>query len=58
MTTDPLLRFRGEFSILEKTTSPHFDTTDAELETAFEVIDKIWPSSAWERWRGRPVLVT
>ena len=58
MTTDPLLRFRPEFPILEKTTSPHFYTTDAELETAFEVIDEIRSSSAWERWRGRPVLVT
>jgi kynureninase len=38
--------------------SPHFSTTDAELETAFEVIDEIRSSSARERWRGRPVLVT
>jgi kynureninase len=38
--------------------SPHFYTTDEELETAFEVIDEIRESRAWERWRGRPVLVT
>jgi kynureninase len=38
--------------------SPHFYTTDEELETAFEVIDEIRESRSWERWRGRPVLVT
>jgi hypothetical protein len=46
MTTDPVLRFRPEFPILEKTNS------------ASVVVDEIRSSSAWERWRGRPVLFT
>ena len=78
MTPDPLLRFRPEFPILERTTyliyardvvvdyrpgvgirmSPNFYTTDEELDRAFEAIDEIRASGAWERWRGSRALVT
>lgn len=99
MAADPLLRFRPEFPILEKTTylissdrglscvdfenalevsrelnardvivdyrpgagirmSPHFYTADEELDRAFDTIDEIRRSRAWERWRDRPAIVT
>jgi kynureninase len=38
--------------------SPHFYTADEELDRAFEAIDEIRASGAWERWRGQPALVT
>ncbi|HMA17306.1 MAG TPA: aminotransferase class V-fold PLP-dependent enzyme [Thermoanaerobaculia bacterium] len=38
--------------------SPHFYTSDEELDRAFEAIDEIRASGAWERWRDRPVIVT
>ena len=56
MISDPLLRFRPEFPILG--VSPHFYTTDEELDRAFEAIDDVRASGAWERWRDRPAVVT
>jgi selenocysteine lyase/cysteine desulfurase len=38
--------------------SPHFYTTDEELDRAFDAIDAIRASRAWERWRGQPAVVT
>ena len=38
--------------------SPHFYTTDEELERAFDTIDEILASRAWERWSNRPTVVT
>jgi kynureninase len=38
--------------------SPHFYTSDEELDRAFEAIDEIRASGAWERWRNQPVIVT
>ncbi len=38
--------------------SPHFYTADGELDRAFEAIDEIRASRAWERWRDRPAIVT
>ncbi|HEY3172088.1 MAG TPA: aminotransferase class V-fold PLP-dependent enzyme [Thermoanaerobaculia bacterium] len=38
--------------------SPHFYTADEELDRAFEAIDEIRASRAWERWRDRPAIVT
>lgn len=38
--------------------SPHFYTTDEELERAFDTIDEIRATGVWERWRGRPAPVT
>jgi kynureninase len=38
--------------------SPHFYTADEELDRAFEAIDEIRASGAWERWRDRPAVVT
>ena len=38
--------------------SPHFYTADAELDFAFEAIDEIRASGAWERWRDQPAIVT
>jgi kynureninase len=38
--------------------SPHFYTTNEELERAFEAIDEIRATRAWERWTNRPTVVT
>ena len=38
--------------------SPHFYTEDAEIDRAFQAIDEILSSRAWERWKGRGGLVT
>jgi kynureninase len=38
--------------------SPHFYTADEELDRAFEAIDEIRASGAWERWRDRESFVT
>lgn len=38
--------------------SPHFYTTDEELDQAFDAIDEILASRAWERWSNRPTVVT
>lgn len=38
--------------------SPHFYTTDEELDHAFDAIDDIRSTGGWERWRGQPALVT
>jgi kynureninase len=38
--------------------SPHFYTADGELDRAFEAIDEIRASGAWERWRDRGSFVT
>lgn len=38
--------------------SPHFYTSDDELDRAFAVIDEIRASGAWERWSNRPTIVT
>jgi kynureninase len=38
--------------------SPHFYTADEELDRAFEAIDEIRSSGAWERWRDQPAIVT
>ncbi|HSD72926.1 MAG TPA: aminotransferase class V-fold PLP-dependent enzyme [Thermoanaerobaculia bacterium] len=38
--------------------SPHFYTADEELDRAFEAIDEIRASGAWERWRDQPAVVT
>jgi len=38
--------------------SPHFYTEDAEIDHAFQAIDEILASGAWERWKGRGSLVT
>jgi kynureninase len=38
--------------------SPHFCTTDAEPDKAFEAIDEIRASGAWRRRSGQPALVT
>ena len=38
--------------------SPHFYTTDEELDRAFEAIDDIRATGGWERWLGQPALVT
>jgi kynureninase len=38
--------------------SPHFYTADAELDRAFEAIDEIRRTRAWERWIDRPTVVT
>ncbi len=38
--------------------SPHFYTADEELDRAFDVIDEIRASRAWERWSDRPAVVT
>jgi hypothetical protein len=70
MNDDPLLRFRPEFPILERTTylissslgagirlSPHFHTADEEVDRAFDVIDEIRASGAWQRWSDRPTVV-
>jgi kynureninase len=38
--------------------SPHFYTADEELDRAFEAIDEIGASGAWERWRNQPAIVT
>jgi kynureninase len=38
--------------------SPHFYTTDEELDRAFDAIDAIRASRAWERWSNRPTVVT
>ena len=97
--SDPLLRFRPEFPIVQNTTylisnslgaMPRAEvwwdmsisvgdevapllgaapgtvtmlpsvtyTTDEELDRAFEAIDEIRASGAWERWRDRPALIT
>jgi hypothetical protein len=52
---DPVLRFRPEFPTLQET---HFDTEDAELTRAFEVLDEIRETGAWRRWEGQPAPVT
>jgi hypothetical protein len=44
MSSDPLLGFR--------------DTTDDELDPAFDTIDEILASRAGERWSNRPTVVT
>jgi kynureninase len=38
--------------------SPHFYTADGELDRAFEAIEEIRASGAWERWRDRGSFVT
>jgi kynureninase len=38
--------------------SPHFYTADEELDRAFEAIDEIRASGAWNCWLDRPVIVT
>ncbi len=38
--------------------SPHFYTEEAEIDRAFQAIDEILASRAWERWKGRGGLVT
>ena len=38
--------------------SPHFYTQDEELSRAFAAIDEIRETGAWQRWLGRPSLVT
>ncbi|MDQ5856823.1 MAG: hypothetical protein M3542_00905 [Acidobacteriota bacterium] len=38
--------------------SPHFYTADEELDRAFDAIDEIRASRAWERWTNRPTVVT
>lgn len=82
MIPDPLLRFRPEFPILEKTTflifslgamprraterlreyaetwMSHGVRAWAKLERAFEAIEEVQATGAWERWRGQPALVT
>ena len=41
--------------------SPHFYTTDEELDRAFDAIAEIratLATRAWERWSNRPTVVT
>ncbi|HEV8609642.1 MAG TPA: aminotransferase class V-fold PLP-dependent enzyme [Thermoanaerobaculia bacterium] len=38
--------------------SPHFYTTDGELDRAFEVIEEIRASGEWRRWTNQPAIVT
>jgi kynureninase len=38
--------------------SPHFYTADEELDRAFEAMDEIRASRAWERWRDQSAIVT
>jgi hypothetical protein len=47
LAADPLLRFRPEFPILERTTY-----------LIFLAIDEIRASDAWQKWVDRPVVVT
>jgi kynureninase len=72
MTADPLLRFRPEFPILEKTTylisnslgampraaADALATADEELDSAFAAIDEIFASGEWRRWTNQPAVVT
>jgi kynureninase len=37
--------------------SPHFYTEDAEIDRAFQAIDDVVKSGAWERWKGRGGIV-
>jgi kynureninase len=55
MSPDPLLRFRPEFPILEKTTYLISNSLGAMPRGA---ADRVRASGAWERWRGQPALVT
>jgi kynureninase len=38
--------------------SPHFYTTDEELDRAFSEIDNIRASGEWRRWTNQPAIVT
>jgi selenocysteine lyase/cysteine desulfurase len=38
--------------------SPHFYTTDEEIDSAFAAIDEIRASGEWRRWKNQPVVVT
>jgi len=38
--------------------SPHFYTSDEELDHAFGVLDEIRAGAAWRRWQNAPALVT
>jgi kynureninase len=38
--------------------SPHFYTTDEELDRAFSAIDEIRTSGDWRRWTNQPAVVT
>jgi kynureninase len=62
MAPDPLLRFRPEFPILETTTYLISNSLGAMPRGvaghAFEAIDEIRASGAWERWTNRPAIVT
>ncbi|HJT18186.1 MAG TPA: aminotransferase class V-fold PLP-dependent enzyme [Thermoanaerobaculia bacterium] len=52
---DILCDFRPEAGIRF---SPHFYTTDEEIDAAFEAIDDILRSGAWKRHEAKPTLVT
>jgi hypothetical protein len=38
--------------------SPHFYTTDEELDRAFSAIDEIRASGQWQRWTNQLAIVT
>ena len=38
--------------------APHFYTADGEIDRAFDAIDEIRDSRAWERWTACPTVVT
>jgi kynureninase len=38
--------------------SPHFYTTDEEIDAAFEVVDDILRSGRWKRQEARQTIVT
>jgi kynureninase len=53
MSPEPLLRFRPEFPILEKTTYLISNSLGAMPRRATDRLRR-----AWKRWRGQPALVT
>jgi hypothetical protein len=53
VTSDPLLRWRSEFPILESTRYLISNSL-----AAFAAIDEIRETGAWRRWTNRTVVVT
>ena len=43
---------------MSATSATSSDTTDEDLDRAFDAIGEIRSSRSWERWQGQPALVT
>ncbi len=61
--TDPLLQYRDRFPIPSARNtgvrfSPHFYTTDEEIDAAFEVVDDILRTGRWQKQAARQTIVT